>query len=279
MFKPAIIFLIEMINNMILSTGSDDVLTATIYNFNPTLYSYIVEIMHIVIMPVAYTILALFFVLELHKASLKIDGSGGGTTLGSAIIFKLLLRLVLCKFAIDKSKLILQAIYNVSIHLTQGVSGILTNGSSTSGIDMEPIKEVINNMNIALQIASLIIIIVVTLAIAGTMIFIKVIVVARFIEIYIHLAFAPIPLATFPSEGLSNIGINFLKSFTAVSIQGTFIFIVFSFYPYIYNSKALEVHSSWGIFGALFSLLGYAIVLAIGVFNCNRWAKSICNAM
>lgn len=45
----------------------------------------------------------------------------------------------------------------------------------------------------------------------------------RFFSIYIHAAVAPIPLAAFAGEGTSQIGVQFLKSFAGVCLQGAVI--------------------------------------------------------
>ena len=95
MFKDLLIQWITELNDKLLSVGQSGYLSIGIGAFNATLYGYIKTIMTSVVMPVAYVILALFFVLELYKASIKIDGAGGGSSFGAEMVFKVMFRMVL----------------------------------------------------------------------------------------------------------------------------------------------------------------------------------------
>lgn len=279
MFKDKIIEWLNYINNLIIGIGQNGYLSSSLNGFNSTLYGYVSQVMDSVVKPVAYTILALFFVLELYKASIKIEGSGGGTSFGAEVIFKALFRMVLCKVAVDSTSLFMTAIYDVSLHLTNGVSGVIAGGSTSGGMNIAQMTNVVNSMGLGDQIGTFIELFIIKFIVQVIVKLVEVIVIARFIEIYVYVAIAPIPIATFPSDDLSSIGKNFLKSFAAVCIQGTLIYIVLSFFPVLFNSAILGEIGSMGITGALFSILGYSIVLALAVFSCGKWAKSICNAM
>ena len=66
--KDAIMNLLNVINDLILSVGGDtSVLTAPLGGFMGSVYNYAIIIMHSVIMPIAYTVLALFFMLERNR--------------------------------------------------------------------------------------------------------------------------------------------------------------------------------------------------------------------
>lgn len=102
---------------------------------------------------------------------------------------------------------------------------------------------------------------------------VKVICIARFIEIYMYVAISPIPIATFPSDEMSQIGKNFLKSFAAVCLQGTLIFLVLTFFPVLLSEQLIGDDVS------AFNLLLYSLVLILAVFGANRYAKSMLNAV
>jgi hypothetical protein len=274
MFKSLLIRWITELNNAMVSVGSgtSGLLAVTINAFNATLYGYVIAIMTSVIMPIAYTILALFFVLELYKASVKVEGAGGGTSLGAEIVFRVLFRMVICKWAVDSSLLIMTAIYDVGYTAIHGVAGVLTSSGITTAIDVAALTAAINAMSLGEQIGMFIELVIVKFAVWVILGLVRIICIARFIEIYVFVAISPIPIATFPSDDLNAIAKNFLKSFAAVALQGVFIYIVLSFFPMLFTTNILGDTS-------IFGMLLYSLILALGVFGSSRWAKSICNAM
>lgn len=279
MFTNPIMGLLESINDMIIGLGSNSLLTQSLAAFSSDLYNYSMLAMNSVIKPIAYVILALFFTLELYNASIKVEGAGGGSQFGAEIIFRVLFKMVLCKVAVDFSTIIMDAIYSISLEITTGISGLIGSGSTSGGLKIDEIRVVVEAMEWGDQLLSLLIIFITWLIASIIIILVNVIVIARFIEIYIHLIVAPIPLATFPSAELSSIAKNFLKSFAASCIQGCLIFIALSFFTVLFNSQIMGEIGSLGLTGVSMSLLGYTFVLGVAVFSCGKWAKSIFNAM
>lgn len=277
----AILEVLGWINDWILGlSANDDALTGSMSAFMPQLYTYTKTIMESVVLPVAYVILSLFFVLELYKASIRIEGSGGGTQLGAEMIFRVMFKMILCKVAVDSVPLILNAIYEISTHITTGVAGIMGGGSmSGGGIDTVALEPMIDALGFWTGLVVLVICFIIFLVVLIAVALANIIIVCRFFELYVYFAISPIPIATMPSDEMSQIGKSFLKSFAAVCIQGTLIFIVLSFYPILFNSAFLDSSNTSSIWGILIGVIGYAIVLILAIFSTNKWSKSLCNAM
>ena len=108
----AILEVLEWINSMILSLSTDgSKLTGSMSNFMPQLYTYTELVMTNVVLPVAYTILALFLVFELYSITIRTENMGSGSnTMGTEIVFRTLFKMVLAKLAVDSVPLILNAI-------------------------------------------------------------------------------------------------------------------------------------------------------------------------
>ncbi len=272
MFKDLLIKWVTELSDKFIAVGQNEYLARGIEAFNFTMYNHVKTIMTSVAMPVAYVILALFFVLELYKASIKVEGAGGGTSFGAEIVFRVMFRMVLCKVAVDSSLLFMEAIYSVGQTLVTGIAGVVSNGSITGGMDIAAITAEINTMDLGAQIGMFIELVIVKFGVWVILGLVQIICIARFIEIYVYVAISPIPIATFPSDDLNQIAKNFLKSFAAVCLQGAFIYLILSFFPLLVNDNILRDTSAFG-------LLLYSLILAIGVFSSGRWAKSICNAM
>ena len=79
----------------------------------------------------------------------------------------------------------------------------------------------------------------------------------RFFKLYLYTAIAPIPLSTFPGEPTQNVGRSFLKSYSAVCLEGAIIVlscIIFSLFastPPVVDAKAAAVTQVWKYIGEL----------------------------
>lgn len=79
----------------------------------------------------------------------------------------------------------------------------------------------------------------------------------RFFKLYLYTALAPIPLSSFAGEPTSNIGKSFLKSYTAVCLEGAIIVlscIIFSLFassPPVVDANAAAVTQVWKYLGEL----------------------------
>ena len=79
----------------------------------------------------------------------------------------------------------------------------------------------------------------------------------RFFKLYLYTALAPIPLSSFAGGPTSNIGKSFLKSYTAVCLEGAIIVlscIIFSLFassPPVVDSSAAAVTQVWKYIGEL----------------------------
>lgn len=74
---------------------------------------------------------------------------------------------------------------------------------------------------------------------------------------YLYTAIAPIPLATFAGEPTQSIGKTFIKSYTAVCLEGAIILlacIIFSLFassPPVVDTNAEVVNQVWNYIGEL----------------------------
>ena len=73
----------------------------------------------------------------------------------------------------------------------------------------------------------------------------------RFFRLYLYTAIAPVPLSTFAGEPTQRVGISFLKSYTAVCLEGAIILIsciifsVFAASPPVIDTEAAVVTMVW----------------------------------
>lgn len=281
----AILFVFGLINSMLLGIGGyNSTLLKPVSSQIPNIYNFSMNVMKFVMMPIAYSVLALFFVLELHKVTLKVEGAGGGSMFGTEVVFRVIVKMAICKIIIDSVPVIMQAIYELSIFITKKISELqIANGGTAGGFNLEPgspLVEEIKKLDIFGGLPILIIGIIVLLVTGVAFLMVNILIIVRIVEIYILMAVAPIPLATFPNEEASHVGKSFLKSFTAVCIQGVILFLVIAFFPLVIVSPMMNIDTgTTGAFSSLLKAGGLSIVLGIMLGNTRSISKSIIGAM
>ncbi|MDD4291879.1 MAG: CD0415/CD1112 family protein [Clostridia bacterium] len=267
----------EMIDKLS-GVGQNSSLMSTISGFNPLLYGYVNTISTSIIKPIAYSILGCFFLMELFQVSQKAESAGGGSMLGVRLVAKAMIKLVVCKTLVDSTTIIMNTVYQLSVDIMTGISGVVGTGSTNiAGIDVNTLTAEINGFDFGQQLTALIPLTLIYFAVNIAVIIVEVIVIGRFVELYIYIALAPIPIATFAGEELSQIAKGFLKNFAAVCLQGAIIYLVLSFFPVLVSTVGFAADSS--LWASLWGLLFYTVVLVISVTSAGKISKSICNAM
>lgn len=100
----------------------------------------------------------------------------------------------------------------------------------------------------------------------------------RIIEIVLYCAVAPIPFATFGSNKW-DLGTNYIKSLFALMLQGVFIILVLGLYILVTNlTTTHDLSNMIGILMAMFSRLGWSVLLAGMLMKTGTISKSIMNA-
>lgn len=271
-------FIMSMIESILSGVGSIGIdkmdLLKTPETYNSALYNGVMNIMDNAVMPIAYILLGLLFMLEIYNITIRTEGMNN---FGFEIAFRTMFKIVLIKLVIDSTPLIMSAIYGISTEVISSISGIFGSGASLSPPDFESIRNEIDELKILQQTLVAAQVLVIWIVYKFSIIVVQVIMIGRMFEIYVHLAIAPLPLATLPNTELSGVAKNFLKSFAAVSIQGTIIFIVLGMYNVII-SNAVSVGGT-ELTPLLLEAMLYSLVLVASLFMTGRWSKSITNAM
>lgn len=276
----AIITYLQTINDWITQIYYYGDMTSGLEAVLPNVYKWCITIAETIIMPVAYVILALFFVLELYKTSVRSEEFGIGSQFGASVVFKVMFKFVVCKTVLESTILIMKAIYSLTSSITTKMASVMSATDSPTTLDIATLSSEVEKYEFFELIGPLIICIVILLMVIGCSIFAKIIVTARFIQIYAYLALAPIPIATFAGEEMSQIGKGFLKSFAAVCLQGTIIFLVLSFFPAVFSGVFTKAGGSGvDLIGALAGAIGYCFVLVVALAQTGKWSKQICNAV
>ena len=96
----------------------------------------------------------------------------------------------------------------------------------------------------------------------------------RMIEVYLTTSIGPIPLATMTNRDWSHTGQNYLKSLFALAFQAFLIMVCVGIYSVLVQSIA----TSGDISGAIWSCMGYTVLLCFALFKTGSLSKSLFGA-
>ena len=101
-----------------------------------------------------------------------------------------------------------------------------------------------------------------------------IIVYGRMIEIYMVTSIAPIPMATMANREWGQMGQNYLRSLFALGFQAFLIMVCVGIYAVLIKSISI----GGDVTAALWTCLGYTVLLCFTLFKSSSVAKSIFNA-
>ena len=101
-----------------------------------------------------------------------------------------------------------------------------------------------------------------------------IIVYGRMIEIYLVTSVAPIPMATMVNREWGQMGQNYLRSLFALGFQAFLIMVCVGIYAVLVQNISVDSDVST----ALWTCIGYTVLLCFTLFKSSSVAKSIFNA-
>ena len=96
----------------------------------------------------------------------------------------------------------------------------------------------------------------------------------RMIEIYLVTSVAPIPMATMVNREWGQMGTNYLRSLFALGFQGFVIIVCVAIYAVLVQNMIIDTNIST----AIWSCMGYTVLLCFTLFKTGSLAKSVFNA-
>ncbi len=252
------------------------VLTGDIFSGN--LYNTVAAISS-VIKPMAYTIIAICFLIEFLKITINMD------VLKWEFMLKVFLKLVVAKFAIDVTPELLSAIYKTGAAWIFNAADV--NTASSLGEQVSPyLIEILNSIGWLEAIGLLASMAIAFLAVGVCSIIVVVIAYSRTVELLVMVTISPIPVSFIPIEERGNgMAKHFFLSFAGVVLQGLFIIVAIKLFNAICTSAIFDVFDQMAASGGTaavgdiaFQLLLGALVLVMTVLKSGSWAKSILNA-
>lgn len=170
---------------------------------------------------------------------------------------KLFIRFALAKVMVTQGLEIMMSIFKIvqgivaKIITTAGLTG------ATESVLPKAIETAINNTSFLKSIPLWAVTLIGGLVITVLAFIMVLTVYGRFFKLYLYTAIAPIPLSTFAGEPTQNVGRSFLKSYSAVCLEGAvivlscIIFSLFASSPPTVDTNVSSVTQVWKYLGEL----------------------------
>ena len=216
-----------------------------------TIWNVIINI-HGALQAIGYSLLVLFFVVGVMKTC-----GNFAEMKRPEIALKMFIRFILAKASIDYGLELMMALFEI----VQGIVAKIMATSGLASIDQtvlpESIITAIEDSGFWESVPLWAVTLIGSLFITVLSFIMIMTVYGRFFKIYLYTAIAPVPLSSFAGEPSSSVGKSFIKSYTAVCLEGAIIVlgcIIFSLFaasPPVVDETAAAVNQVWTYVGEL----------------------------
>ena len=246
---------------------------ATPQAWNGAIYSMIRTLSDNVILPIAGVILAFVMTMELIQMISEKNSMHGDVD--TWMFFKWIFKTACAVLIVTNTWNIVMGVFDVGQSVVNSAAGVISGDASvditTVVVDLEErLMEMDLGPLFGLWFQSLF----VGICTWALTICIFIITFGRMIEIYLVTSVAPIPMATMASRESGNIGQNYLRSLLALAFQGFLIIVCVAIYAALVQNIAVGTDISY----AIWTCMGYTVLLCFTLFKTGSMAKSIFSA-
>ena len=240
--------------------------------WNAGVFSMIRNLSETVIIPIAGVILA--FVMTYELIQMVID-KNNLNDLDTWIFFKWIFKTFVAVLLVTNTFNIVMGVFDMAQSVVNGASGVIISDASidlTSTItDLETwLTAMEQGPLLGLWFQSLF----VGLTMHALSLCIFLVIYGRMIEIYLVTSIGPIPMATMVNREWGSIGHNYIRSLLALAFQAFLIMVCVGIYAVLVQNIATETD----VIAAIWTTMGYTVLLCFTLFKTGSLAKSVFNA-
>ncbi|EQB22738.1 MULTISPECIES: VirB6/TrbL-like conjugal transfer protein, CD1112 family [unclassified Dehalobacter] len=240
--------------------------------WNGGVFSMIQSLSDNVIIPIAGIILTFVMCYELIQMVIEKNNLHDIETF---MFFKWIFKTFVAVLILTNTFNIIMGIFDMSQHVVSNAAGVIitdTNIDITTVIANmeESLKEMELGPLLGLWLQSTLI----GFTMTALSICIFVIIYGRMIEIYLMTSMAAIPLATMVNREWGSMGQNYLRAMLALGFQAFLIMVCVGIYAVLVQS----ISTDGDIIKAVWTCVGYTVLLCFTLFKTSSMAKSLFNA-
>ena len=240
--------------------------------WNSGVFSMVQNLSETVIVPIAGMILA--FVMTLELIQLIID-KNNLNDVDTWMFFKWIFKTACAILIVTNTWNIVMGVFDVAQSVVNRAAGVIISDAS---IDITSVVTDMESRLMEMELGPLFGLWFQSLFVGITMwaltICIFIIVYGRMVEIYLVTSVAPIPMATMLNREWGQMGQNYLRSLFALGFQAFLIIICVGIYAVLVQNIAMESD----IIAAIWSCVGYTVLLCFTLFKTGSLAKCVFNA-
>lgn len=240
--------------------------------WNANIFSMIQNLSETVIVPIAGAILAFVMTLELIQL---ITDKNNLNDMDTWIFFKWAFKSAAAVLIVTNTWAIVMGVFDAAQSVVASASGLIIGDTS---IDISSVMVGIEDRLMEMELGPLFGLWFQSLFVGITMwaltICIFIITFGRMIEIYLVTSVAPIPMATMMGKEWGGMGQNYIRSLLALGFQAFLIIVCVAIYAVLVQNIALVDD----IIYAIWTCMGYTVLLCFCLFKTSSLAKSVFNA-
>ena len=240
--------------------------------WNGSIFSMIQNLSETIIIPIAGAILAFVMTLELIQLIVEKNNLHDVDTW---MFFKWVFKSAAAILIVTNTWNIVMGVFDVAQSVVAQAAGII---GSDASIDISTVMTDMETRLMEMDLGPLFGLWVQSLFIGITMwalyICIFIVIYGRTIEIYLVTSVAPIPMATMMGKEWGGMGQNYLRSLLALGFQAFLIIVCVAIYAVLVQNIATEED----IIMAIWSCVGYTVLLCFTLFKTGSLSKAVFNA-
>ena len=246
---------------------------STPQNWNTAIFNMVHNLSENVMVPIAGVILAIVMTLELIQ--MIVDRNNFHNDVDTFQFFKWAFKTAGAVLIVTNTWDIVMAVFDLGHEVIVESAGLVIGDTS---IDM---TDFITDLEGELEVMSIGALIglwmqsgIVKICMGILQICILVVVFGRMIEIYLVTSVAPIPMATMMNKESGQMGQNYLRNLFALAFQAFLIIVCVAIYAALVENITVTDDISY----AIWTCMGYTVLLCFSLFKTGSLAKSIFNA-
>lgn len=240
--------------------------------WNSGIFNMIQNLSNNVILPLAGAILAIVMTLELIQL---ITDRNNLNDVDTWMFFKWVFKSAAAVLIVSNTWTIVMGIFDAAQSVVNGAAGVMIGNTS---IDISSVVTDLESRLMEMDVGPLLGLwfqsLFVGICTWAITICIFIVTYGRMIEVYLVTSVAPIPMATMANREWGQMGQNYLRTLLALGFQAFLIMVCVA----IYSVLVQNISVSGDISNAIWTCMGYTVLLCFCLFKTSSLARSVFNA-
>ena len=240
--------------------------------WNSGIFNMIQNLSNTVILPIAGAILAFVMTLELIQL---ITDKNNLHDVDTWMFIKWVFKSAAAVLIVTNTWTIVMGIFDAAQSVVSSAAGVIVGNTS---IDISSIMTDMETRLLDMDVGPLLGLwfqsLFVGICTWAITICIFIVIYGRMIEVYLVTSIAPIPMATMVNREWGQMGQNYLRSLLALGFQAFLIVVCVAIYSVLVQNIAISTDIS----AAIWTCMGYTVLLCFCLFKTSSLAKSVFNA-